>query len=157
GPPPTPSKLISNNPLVTFTFSNPVDRAAAQLVLAQYKAVCLIPQGTTDPARQTMVLEPFAPPPQLQGGALAQAEHCDAYDNRSVLLMPADTDHAGPWVADASKQPPFNIQDVDNNADGSLVVAIAKAHTQRCWIGGTDQWSSLAGDPQGFDIIEYWR
>ena len=138
--------------------TNPTDAQVANGILAQYKQVCYI--GRPAPlSTEMMILEPYqqnAPNfPPIAGAA----EKCNGYNNApgALVARPPDGSHPISWLADLSTNPitPYDVQDIDNNADAQTALQVAKAHKQRCWVGGGNSWTSLDHPPGS--VLEYWR
>ena len=145
--------VSSNNPQTTMQFSNPGDAQLAQTVLSQYTQLCYIGKGGPT-ALQATTLEPYkAGLPTVPPGT---TEKCDRYNTQSLVAEPPDSGHSFPWIADLSTNPPTAIQSFATDADAKAALALARAHGQRCWVGGAAKWTSL-DDPSGGSVLEYWR
>jgi hypothetical protein len=138
-----------------FSFASDDDRLAAATVLGGYKQICLIGEGTDNPAQLAMVLEPASTDPSTP----PSAEKCVTYDPNSLsTTQVGDATFVQAKVQDGTTQ---QLQQVVDEDAGNLLIAVAKSHTKQCWIGGGDTFTTLVHDTDApsdtFSVLEYWR
>jgi len=149
-------QVTAANGQVSFRMASDADAEVVKSILTQYNQVCYIGNGGP-PELRAMTLEPFeAGLPDLPATVHAK---CDNYTNspKTLIAEPPDATHPDPWLADTSVKPVFSIQSFDNFADALLGAKLAQAHTQRCWVGTNAKFSTLADNPDGSSVFEYWK